>query len=128
MNTTFLAQVALTIFSGIASIFVAKIHRSMDRKERERERARQEEEKERQTAELKREQEADALREGMQAMLRDRILQLFYKCRERGCAGPYDAQNMDHMYNAYHKVGGNGMITNVYQQFSKLPIEPEGAA
>ena len=122
MDSTLLVQAGLTALSGAASIFVAKIRHSISKREKER----AQEEERRKQAEQRREEEADALREGMQAMLRDRILELYSHCKKQGFVNTYEARNMDHMYDAYHRLGGNGMITSVHEQFIKLPIDPEG--
>ena len=76
---------------------------------------------ERQEAETARQREYEAIRKGMRAMLRDRIIQIYNNCSERGDTPIYAIQNVANMYQAYHDLGGNGAITEVYNKFIHLP-------
>ena len=69
--------------------------------------------------------EYDGMNEGVQAVLRDRILQCCTYHQELGYADVHERENMQHMYEAYHKLGGNGMITDIYEKFRKLPLTPD---
>lgn len=70
-------------------------------------------------------QEYNGMNEGVQAVLRDRILQCCEHFQELGYAGVHDRENVEHMYNAYHKLGGNGMVTDLYNRFRTLPLTPK---
>ena len=64
-----------------------------------------------------------ALKNGMQAILRDRLLQCFQYCRRQGYATSDDRQNFENMYVQYHSLGGNGVMDDVRQKFFDLPME-----
>ena len=57
----------------------------------------------------------------MRAMLRDRIIQLYEDCASKEETPFYAIQNVANMYQAYHDLGGNGAITEIYNKFINLP-------
>lgn len=77
--------------------------------------------RERQDEEEIRQREYKAIRIGMRAILRDRIIQLYEDCAENGNTPFYAVQNVTNMYQAYHDLGGNGAITEIYNKFMRLP-------
>ncbi len=66
-----------------------------------------------------------AVRAGLRAILRDRLLQTFRGCSHRGCAAPDERQNFENMYIQYHSLGGNGVMDDVRRKFFALPMEKE---
>ena len=62
-----------------------------------------------------------AVRDGVRAILRDRILQNYNHYCEKGWAPFYAVENVTNMYNAYHDLDGNGAVTEIYHKFLKLP-------
>ena len=81
-------------------------------------------EKRAQLAEQIAEQESkkqEALMAGVQAMLRDRLLQGYRHYEVKGFADYDDRSNMENIYNAYHGLGKNGVMDDMRQQFLKLP-------
>lgn len=77
--------------------------------------------KEREAKEEARQREYDAIRSGMRAILRDRIIQLYEDCAAKGSTPFYAVENVTTMYHAYHDLGGNGAITEIYHKFVNLP-------
>ena len=73
----------------------------------------------------KREEEYDALKDGILAILRDRIIQADVNFTERGVARISQKDNVQLMYNAYHKLGGNGIVTHSYEHIMSMPIASE---
>lgn len=65
--------------------------------------------------------EQDAIKDGMQAILRDRIIQAYNHYAEKGFCPIYARDNVAHMYEAYHNLGGNGTITELYEKLLHLP-------
>ncbi len=65
--------------------------------------------------------EREAIMAGMQALLRDRLLQGFRHHEELGYANYDDRSNMENMYNAYHNLGKNGVMDELYKKFLTLP-------
>lgn len=62
-----------------------------------------------------------ALRDGVKAILRSDLIQLCNHYEEKGWAPFYAVENITNMYNAYHDLGGNGAITQMYERFLALP-------
>ena len=58
-------------------------------------------------------------------MLRDRLIFLIQKSESDGYAQFYVLQNVNRMYDAYHKLGGNGLVSQLYERFMELPHEQE---
>ena len=77
--------------------------------------------RERQDEEEIRQREYKAIRTGMRAILRDRIIQLYEDCASKEETPFYAIQNVTNMYQAYHDLGGNGAITEIYNKFMRLP-------
>ena len=65
----------------------------------------------------------EAIEQGMQALLRDRIIQAYNHYTEKGFCPIYGRQNVESLYQAYHALGGNGTITNLYNKLEELPTE-----
>ena len=69
-----------------------------------------------------------AVRAGLRAILRDRLLQTYYACSNKGHAAPDERQNFENMYVQYHALGGNGVMDDVRRKFFNLPMEKKGEA
>ncbi len=63
----------------------------------------------------------DAVMAGVQAMLRDRLLQGYRHYEEKGYADYDDRSNIENMYNAYHNLGKNGVMDDMNKKFLELP-------
>lgn len=61
---------------------------------------------------------------GMQALLRDRIIQAYNKCVDRGYCPIYERDNIEKLYASYHELGGNGTITELMNKVRVMPTEP----
>ena len=64
-----------------------------------------------------------AVRDGLRAILRDRLLQFFQLCSGKGFADSDDRQNFENMYVQYHSLGGNGVMDDIRQKFFALPMK-----
>ena len=63
---------------------------------------------------------------GVQALLRDRLLQAFNHYLAKGWIGAGDRDNIDNMYVQYEALGPNNVISDIYNQVRALPsIPPE---
>ena len=63
---------------------------------------------------------------GVQALLRDRLLQAFSHYLARGWIGANERDNIDNMYTQYESLGENNVISDIYNQVRALPsIPPE---
>ena len=67
-----------------------------------------------------------ALEMGVQALLRDRMLHSYNKYTELGYAPVYAKENFENLYQQYHGLGGNGVMTQLRVAFMELPTEQEG--
>ena len=63
----------------------------------------------------------EAVMTGVQAMLRDRLLQGYRFYEEKGFAEYDDRSNMENMYKAYHNLGKNGVMDDMHHKFMQLP-------
>ena len=63
-----------------------------------------------------------AIKDGLRAILRDRLLQAFRHCSAHGFADSDERQNFENMYIQYHSLGGNGVMDDVRQKFFALPM------
>jgi len=61
---------------------------------------------------------------GVQALLRDRLLQAFNHYLARGWIGASERDNIDNMYTQYESLGENNVISDIYNQVRALPSIP----
>jgi hypothetical protein len=66
--------------------------------------------------------EEESLKNGMQSLLRTDIIRLHDKFTERGYAPIYAKEAIEKSYVAYHNLGGNGVITHLYEEMMNLPV------
>lgn len=67
-------------------------------------------------------EETKIMKEGVQALLRNDLYLLYYRCKEKHCATFTEKTNFENMYRRYHDMGQNGVMDNVYKQMMKLPL------
>lgn len=65
-----------------------------------------------------------ALQAGMQSLLRDKLIEFHDKYTERGYCPIYVKESVQKSYEAYHDLGGNGVITRLYEEIMALPESP----
>lgn len=114
MELGFGVQIFLIVFQALAAIVTAYIGIVIKRHERQKEAQRKEKEIEEKT-----------LRHGLQAVLRDRILQACAIHQRKGSITTSQMDNLSDMYNAYHNLGGNGVVTSVYLKTMELETDVE---
>lgn len=67
----------------------------------------------------------DALKAGLQALLRDRIIQAYnHYVQDRGWIPIYAKESIDACYRSYEALGDNGVIDNLMQQINELQNYP----
>ena len=70
-------------------------------------------------------EEQQALRDGMRSLLMRQIqIDCENAIKEAACPVPVK-QSITAMYDSYHALGGNGVITELYNQTIKLPTVQE---
>lgn len=67
----------------------------------------------------------DALKAGLQALLRDRIIQAYnHYVQDKGWIPIYAKESIDACYKSYEALGDNGVIDNLMQQINELQNYP----
>ncbi len=62
---------------------------------------------------------------GTMLLLRVQLIEYHDKYMERGHIPSYAYQNFVEMYDAYHALGGNGMVTKMYEEVKELHLNGE---
>jgi hypothetical protein len=65
-----------------------------------------------------------AVKLGLQAILRDRLLQAYHYYKEQGYASYDEKQNVVNLYTQYEALGPNGIMQRKHEAFLALPEEP----
>lgn len=69
-----------------------------------------------------------ALRDGVESLLRSQLISFHDKYVERGYCPLYAKEAARRSYDAYHALGGNGVVTKLYDDLMALPENPPGGA
>lgn len=69
-------------------------------------------------------QKHKAVEDGVQSLLRAEIIRQHEKSTERGYCPIYAKDAVRREYEAYHALGGNGVITDLYNDIMSLPETP----
>ena len=69
-----------------------------------------------------------AVKRGVQALLRDRLLQGYKFYRAQGWADENDRSNLENVYVQYHALGANGVMDDLRDKFMDLPLGPQPPA
>ncbi len=68
----------------------------------------------------------DANSKGTMLLLRVQMIEYHSKYMKIGDIPSYAYQNFCEMYEAYHELGGNGMVTKMKQEIDELHIKRKG--
>lgn len=68
----------------------------------------------------------DANSKGTMLLLRVQLIEYHSKYMQIGDIPSYAYQNFCEMYDAYHKLGGNGMVTKMKREIDELHIKRKG--
>ena len=71
------------------------------------------------------EKQNQAIMMGVQALLRDRLLQGYRQHFHLGYADYENRKNLENLYTQYHRLGSNGVMDDMHQRFLALPIQKE---
>ena len=69
-----------------------------------------------------------AVKRGVQALLRDRLIQGYKFHTDKGWADVDDRSNLENVYVQYHALGANGVMDDLRDKFLKLPLNPQHPA
>ncbi len=65
-----------------------------------------------------------ALGDGVQVLLRNQLIEYHDKYTDKGYCPIYAKESARKSYEAYHELGGNGVITKLYNDIMQLPENP----
>lgn len=65
----------------------------------------------------------DANSKGTMLLLRVQLIEYHEKYVELGSIPSYAYENFVEMYEAYHELGGNGMVTKMYEEIHELHLK-----
>lgn len=68
----------------------------------------------------------DANSQGTMMLLRVQLIEYHDKYMKSGEIPSYAYENFCEMYNAYHALGGNGMVTKMKQEIEELHLKKKG--
>lgn len=75
---------------------------------------------------LKRErQELQAVKTGIQALLRAQMISDYNHYMEKGFAPIYARENFENCWKQYHNMGKNGVMDDIHDRFMSLPTAVE---
>lgn len=72
--------------------------------------------------------EQELMKEGILAILHDRLYQACEHNLTRGYCTIDEIKNLECLYNSYHSLGGNGTGTELYERVQSLPIRSGNVA
>ena len=68
------------------------------------------------------EKTSNAIAMGVQALLKDRLLQGYKFYLNQGWADMHDRENLENVYKQYHALRGNGDMNDLRRTFKHLPM------
>lgn len=74
----------------------------------------------------KQKRDRDANSKGTMLLLRVQLIEYHDKYMRLGEIPSYAYENFNEMYDAYHKLGGNGMVTKMKQEIEELHLRRKG--
>lgn len=101
-------EILLMALQGLMTIIVGYVGVKLKRRDLEKEKERE---------------ESEAIKNGIRAVLRDRILQAYNHFSAKGKIQVEELENISNMYIAYHNLGGNGVVTSIYNKVLEIPYE-----
>ena len=68
--------------------------------------------------------ETEAIKLGLQAILRSQMVSDYNKWSDRSYAPIYARENFENCGKQYHSLGANGVMDDLHAKFLQLPTEP----
>ena len=72
---------------------------------------------------IKTKTDTEALKLGVQALLRSQLIADYNKYIQKGYAPIYVKENFENLYRQYHSLGANGVMDGLHDTFKELPTE-----
>lgn len=101
-------EIFLMLLQAVVTIIVGYVGLKIKKRENDKEKERK---------------ESEAIKNGIRAVLRDRILQAYNHFSVKGKIQIEELENISNMYIAYHNLGGNGVVTSIYNKVLEIPHE-----
>ena len=67
--------------------------------------------------------DTEAVKLGLQALLRSQMISDYNKYSEKGFAPVYARDNFENCWKQYHSLGCNGVMDDLHEKFLDLPTE-----
>lgn len=67
--------------------------------------------------------DTEAVKLGLQALLRSQMISDYNKYSEKGFASVYARDNFENCWKQYHSLGANGVMDDLHEKFLDLPTE-----
>lgn len=64
-----------------------------------------------------------AIKQGVKALLRDRIIQAYNHYLDKGYCPIYGREGVEALYREYKALGGNGTVSRLVERLHELPSE-----
>ena len=65
----------------------------------------------------------NAIENGVQALLRNELIRRYREYETKGEISIIDKENIEHLFNEYKNLGGNGTVAKMYEEMLSLPIK-----
>lgn len=75
----------------------------------------------------KQNEQYNALKRGLQAMLRSQMINDYNYWSNKGYAPVYARQNFENLWEQYHSLGANGVMDDIRKKFQELPTAPKNS-
>lgn len=73
----------------------------------------------------KAEEENELVKSALRALLRSELMRTHHQAMRDGHASTLDKEVMERTYQSYHRLGGNGIATNLHDEMMALPTRDE---
>ena len=73
----------------------------------------------------KADEESELVRSALRALLRSELMRTHHQAVRDGHAATVDKEVMERTYQSYHRLGGNGIATNLHDEMMALPTRDE---
>lgn len=73
----------------------------------------------------KTEEENELVKSALRALLRSELMRTHHQAVRDGYASTVEKEVMERTYQSYHRLGGNGMATNLHDEMMSLPTRDE---
>lgn len=67
--------------------------------------------------------EQESVKLGVQALLRDRIIQTYTNYNDKGFCPIYARENITALVKEYYNLGGNGVVHSLMEKLDELPTD-----